>query len=136
VLRPTDVLGYMQVAVTLLGDRQTPHAVSFDDFGNVEELQRAEPAQANELKIVQGRYLSTTTGTRATISESEVGPRLQTVGRFGSADFGIECLAHRICRATAPTVMSWGGILSFDADSAGFRFTSLRTRALPFRRPA
>jgi D-aminopeptidase len=135
-LRPAGILSYMKLAVTLIGDRQTPASIRFSDFGNHDELVAVAPATEADVGAIAGRYRSNSTATDAIISATADGPRLSTTGRFGSAQFALECLADRIWRAKSTSAMSWGGILSFDRDGRRFHFSSSRTTALPFRRCA
>jgi CubicO group peptidase (beta-lactamase class C family) len=118
----------------LSGDPASPVSIRFCDLGNVDELPRRPPAKRPEVEAIAGRYCSDATHTEAVISEADDGPRLMTVGRFGSATYQLECLAEDIWRATSKRYKYFGGILSFESGNSGFRFSSHRTWALPFRR--
>jgi D-aminopeptidase len=135
VLCPIPQLSMFKQAVTLLGDRAKPASIRFSDFGNLDELIAVRPTQKTSLRAIEGHYRSETTGTAATISEVDDGPRLSMVGRFGSVVYPLQCLADGIWRAK-PVSQVLGGILSFDGDGGAFRFTTQRTRALAFRRAA
>jgi hypothetical protein len=129
-------VSYLKLAITLIGDRQTPASIRFSDFGNHDELVAVPPAMEADVGAIAGRYRSNSTATDAIISGTPDAPRLSTTGRFGSAEFALECLADRIWRAKSTSAMPWGGILSFDRDGGRFHFSSSRTTALPFRRCA
>jgi CubicO group peptidase (beta-lactamase class C family) len=134
VLWTAGMASYMKKAITLIGDRSKPTVIRLSDFGNLDELVLVKPAEQVDVCAVAGRYRSDATNTNATISESDHGPRLNTVGRFGSAEFKLETLAEGIWRGISTSAMPWGGILSFDGGCETFRFSDLITRALPFRR--
>lgn len=127
------VFARMKLGVTLAGPRENVTSIRFSEFGNVDELVRVVPTN-EPVEAISGRYRSDGAGVEATISDTPDGPLLGTAGRFGSSAFRLERLAPRLWRATATGPMPWRGILSFDDDGAAFRFSSLRTRALPFRR--
>jgi D-aminopeptidase len=131
-LRPAGAYDFMKLAVTLIGDPQTPSAVRLSDFGDVDELLPAPPAEDVDVGAIAGRYRADGAGVEATISATDDGARLTTVTAFGSAEFTLEQIAAGLWRARSTGLMPWGGILSFDP--AGFRFSSFRTPGLPFRR--
>jgi CubicO group peptidase (beta-lactamase class C family) len=133
VLRPLSWLSLYKVSLSLSGDCEAPAAIQFNEFGNVDELIAAPPAESGDAGSIVGRYRSEITGTEATISVADERPVLRTVGRFGSALFELECLAIDLWRAQAAGPMPWGGILIFDRGRKGFRFNSSRTWALSFR---
>jgi CubicO group peptidase (beta-lactamase class C family) len=135
-LRPAGIVHYMKLAVKLVGDPETPASIQFSDFGDLDELVAVRPAEKVEVGAIAGRYRSESTGTEASIAETEDGPRLNTLGRFGSAEFALNCLAAGIWQAKTRGPMTWGGVLSFERDGATFRFSSARTRALVFQRCA
>jgi D-aminopeptidase len=135
-LRAAGIMHYMKLAVKLVGDPETPASIQFSDFGNLDELVAVRPAEKVEFGAIAGRYRSESTGTEATITETEDDPRLNTLGRFGSAEFTLNCLADGIWQAKSRGPMTWGGVLSFERDGATFRFSSARTRALVFQRCA
>jgi hypothetical protein len=127
---------FMNTTLTLIGDQEMPASIRFSCFGNVDELIAINPAVEADVSAIAGRYRSNPTATEVTIFGTDAGPRLNTVGRFGSAEFTLECLAVGIWRAKSTSAMPWSGIVSFDRDGAGFRFSSFRTPALAFRRCA
>jgi hypothetical protein len=133
VFRPTGYSNYLQRSVTILGGPGHPTSIRFSDVGNLDDLVLVPPVKAHDIAPIAGRYRSESTGTQLTILEGENGPRLISAGRFGSTEFTLECLAHGIWRAKSPP-LGWGGILVFDRDNAGLRFSSSRIRMLSFRR--
>jgi len=138
VLAPVGICRCIKQAVTLIGDPVQPASIQFSDYGNLDELVAVNPAVKANIGAIAGRYRSDTTGTEATISETEDCPRLSTVGRFGSAVHDLECLADGVWR-TKPVnamILPARGILSFDDDGRTFCFSNSLTRALPFRRCA
>ena len=132
-LRPTAPLSYLSFRIACMGDRTAPRAIRFEEFGTTQEWPITHPADALDRRVV-GCYQSNGTGTQITIRDDTDGMALFSIGRFGSHRFRLECLAPGIWRATSVGLMPWGGILSFQQDGSGFRFSSLRTRALPFQR--
>jgi CubicO group peptidase (beta-lactamase class C family) len=135
-LRPPADLSFIKQSVALVGNQFEPNAIRFDDFGNLDELFRVEPEPKADVMTIAGSYRSTSTGTQITIAVTEEGPRLITVGRFGSAKFSLECLGEGVWRAKSMTSASWGGIVSFDSVGAGLQFATGRTWSLPFERDA
>jgi D-aminopeptidase len=136
VLRPIPVWSYIKQAVTLDGDPAKPASIQVSDFGNVDALIAVRPAEHIDPGAITGRYRSDTTGTEVTICENEGSLRLRTAGRFGSTQYRLENLAENIWRARSGTAIPWDGILSFDGRGGTFRFGTLRTSALAFRRVA
>jgi D-aminopeptidase len=134
VLRPVAKLSFFQLAVTPRGDPERPASIRFSDFGNEDELISVPPGNGGGIKQILGQYRSETAGTTVNIVEAETGLRLQTVGRFGSALYLLECLADGVWRAKSTTPMPWGGVLLFDENLGAFRYTTGRIRALLFRR--
>jgi CubicO group peptidase (beta-lactamase class C family) len=135
VLRPTAGFDCFKQTVTPLGNPESPHSIELSDFGNGDELAAVRTTAATSARAITGRYRSLVTDTEVTI-DSGATVRLRSRGRFGSMEFGLDCLAERIWRARAKRVTPPGGILSFDSDYSGFRFSSARTLSLPFRRVA
>jgi hypothetical protein len=131
-LRPTGTFGYMKQSVRLTGDPEKPGSIVFNDFGNRDDLLRVQLVEESNVALIAGRYRSIGVGVDATISDTEDGPQLLTVGRFGSAKYSLECLTDGVWRATS--AMPRSGILSFDHDAEVFGFSSWLTRALPFQR--
>lgn len=131
VLRPAGTLPLpYKHAITLTGDRANPAALRYSDYGNVDEMVPVEPIDDPDLNAIAGRYRCEAAGFEATIA----GNAMRTVGRFGSVQYSLECLAHDIWRVKEVSNLTafMRGILSFD--ESGFRFWSNYTRSLPFRR--
>jgi D-aminopeptidase len=128
---------FMKQFLTLVGDPEEPAAIRYNDFGNVDELVRVPAGGKADAASIVGRYRSAATATDATILDTSEGVRLRTAGRFGSVDFGLECLAEGIWRArvlSGGVILPPNSILSFHDNGAGFRYSNILTRALPFRR--
>jgi D-aminopeptidase len=134
VLRPPATLSFIKQSVALVGSRFEPSAIRFDDFANLDELIPVEPRPNADVAAIAGSYRSKSTGTLITISATDDGPRLITVGPFGSAKFSLECLGDKLWRAKSMTPAPWGGVVSFDGTGAGLRFMTGRTWSLPFKR--
>lgn len=134
-LRPAGAFEFLKLRMTLTGDPSHPDSIRLSDFGNPDELVAVPSVDGTDPHAIMGRYRSERTGTDATIVDNQETPRLTTVGRFGAAEFKLKHLAGGVWRAISknPTL---GGVLSFDTERIGFRFSSLRTRLLPFRRCA
>jgi CubicO group peptidase (beta-lactamase class C family) len=138
VLWPTGVFSTWRQGVVLVGNREKPEAVRLNDFGNCEDLVRVEQAEEPRANSVVGHYRSESTGTEATISQTERGARLSTIGRFGKSSHELESLARGVWRSTVanPLMLPRTGILSFDEDGQTFRYFNATTRALAFKRVA
>jgi D-aminopeptidase len=132
VLWPAESSEGFKQGLRLAGDR-----VQLNDHGNLDELVRVEVPCQPGFRGIQGRYWSDSTRTDACVVDTAEGLRLRTAGRFGSAEYRLECLATGIWHAKALGVRArYGGILSFDPDGQAFAFSTFLTRALPFRRIA
>ena len=119
-----------------LAAAENPANRAFGEFDNVDERIPVQPIDRPDFGAIAGRYRSIATGTEVTIGESEEGARMAAVGRFGSVTYDLKCLAEGSWRAHSPTAAFLGGVLSFDDEDAGFRFSTHRTRSLRFRREA
>jgi D-aminopeptidase len=137
VLWPVGIFRHEKKAMALAGDPAKPVSIRLSDFGTLDELVREKPVKDTDVSAIVGRYRSDT-GIEATISQTEDGPRLLTVGPFGSVVSRLECLTQGIWRAHSMSWAFFGGMLLFDGDGdgGGFRFSTHRTRALIFRRDA
>jgi D-aminopeptidase len=135
VLCPTAGFEAFKQTVAIRESSEWPDSIVLNDFGNSDELLAVKPTETASAVLIGGRFRSLVTGTEVTI-EKEGSWRMRTVGRFGSVEFNLEPLSDRIWRARTPRLAPAGGVLSFDADLAAFRFSTSRTRALPFRRIA
>lgn len=132
----------VQFALTLPGDAEEPASVRFNDFGGIDELVRMQPVVATDVSVIAGRFRSDTTGTEATICDTPEGPRLITVGTFGSMIYDdLKCLADNIWLVRSTNELErWlggSGILSFGAQGATFSsYGTLGPRGVTFRRVA
>ena len=135
VLWPAEAASFLKMTITPSGNPVEPSSILFSDFGYLDELVSVDPAPNAVPSTIAGHYRSDATKTEATIVESTVGTRLDTRGLFGSASFRLNCLAEGIWQVKGLTgPMQGGGIILFDEDGAAFRFSSITTRLLPFRR--
>jgi D-aminopeptidase len=134
-LSPTAGFEAFKQTVSLKGNSKNPHSLVLSDFGNRDELVAVKSDRTASAPPLAGRFESAATGTEVTI-EKGGSWQMRAVGRFGSMDFELERLSDRIWRARTRRLVPAGGVLSFDADLAGFRFSTSRTIALPFRRIA
>lgn len=133
-LRSASIFGHSKRFVTLNGDPQRPGSIQLNDFGNLDYLASVQPVDNPSISAIAGGYRAHTIGTEANVFETEAGPRLRTVGRFGTSEFTLECLASNVwrARATGPRAQ-YGGILSFNGDK-GFHFSNGSLRSLLFQR--
>jgi D-aminopeptidase len=135
ILRPTGPAGAMlDLDLTLLGNPERPTAIGLRDCGTLDELTPVKPADNCGAGAIAGRYRSQATGTDAVISDTGEGPRLKTIGRYGSVVGDIQCLAEGIWWARETTGGSLGGVLSFARDCKSFSFSNFSTRHLLFHR--
>jgi CubicO group peptidase (beta-lactamase class C family) len=133
-LRPVAWLGFFKYVLTLVGNPLNPTAIRCSDFGNLDELTAAEMIDNTDAAIIVGRFRSKSTSTEVEVFNRDGQPCLAVRGRFGVAEYRLQCLTEGVWRAKSTGVMPWGGILSFDRDGSGFHFSSMRTRALKFER--
>jgi hypothetical protein len=124
----------MKTTIELQGDQESPDSLRLTAYGNRDELLRQAPPKGPDASPITGLYRSDAIGTDAKISQGELGPCLSTIGRFGSAKFALECIAEGVWAAKSTSSMSWGGILSFNAQNSCFHFSSGRTHRFPFHR--
>jgi D-aminopeptidase len=134
VLRPAPGLTFLKQALILVGDPAKPASIRYSDFGNSDELMAVHIDEDPDLTPIVGSYRSDATGTDATIWVADGDARLRTIGPFGRVEYSLVCLAPGIWRVKAGARLSTGGVLSFDQQSAVFRYASSRTRGLTFRR--
>jgi D-aminopeptidase len=125
---------YLKQSLSLVGDVETAHSIHFSDFGTVDELVAVRASASDASDAIEGHYRSESTSTVVTITRNDDGAQLTTKGRFGSVVYKLEFLAPGVWRARHPTETFLGGILTFDKRSPLFRFSTFRTRSLPFRR--
>lgn len=131
-LRPSAFLGLSRLSLTSMGAE--PASVQLSEFGIVDEFARQMPPIQTDAASVVGRYVHAASGTEATIQDTDNGPVLKTIGRFGVVEFQLDCLAEGCWRAKAGARTLWGGSLSFDRDGEGFRYNSYRMGGLRFQR--
>lgn len=134
LLRPAGMTAFGPREITLVGARANPNSIVFNDYGNVDELVAASPAERIDASSIVGRYRCASLAIEITISCENGGQRLRTMGRFGSTEYPLEYLAEGIWRVVFPKALCKSGIISFDGRTTGFRFSDSCTRALPFRR--
>jgi len=132
VLRPTLDFEYFRYSITPVGSVHEPHAILFNNFGNVDELEVLEAMPDCDPNTIAGTYRST--AARATVTITATDGRISFMGPFGSAHYKLQSLADRIWRASSTTAMPWGGILVFDTDRRLFRFSTARNSGLLFQR--
>ena len=125
----TAILPY-KYSITPIGDRENPAALRYEEYGNVDELVRVEPARTQDVGQIAGHYRYEAAGFDVRISDAG----MLTTGRFGSVLYSLECLAQEIWRVRDEKSLAifQTGILVFDA--TGFRFWSSCAHGLPFRR--
>jgi len=116
------------------GDRDRPQRIELREFGNNDALERLGESEPEEGMRRIGEYRSESLGTQARIVEIGGSLQLQTAGRFGCATYHLESLAPCVWRARQRSAMLWGGILTFDSPTGGFRFSGYTNRLLPFER--
>jgi D-aminopeptidase len=131
--RPSGVRSFEQIAITPLADAEAPTAVRVLEYGNRDELKRVPAIDKPHMGTVLGRWRSDNIGIEATFSDTPQGPRLHTLGRLGSAEFNLKCLADGVWRATMAGAIPYGGIWSLGAEGQ-LRFSTCRNWGLKFRR--
>jgi D-aminopeptidase len=135
-LRPLAVFSYIRQCVELSGDPLRPESIVFTDFGTRDELLRVGPGKTADAGKIVGRYSCQSVQVEATITESGAGPRLRTVGRFGSTTYALAPLAEGIWRTKPARLEFLGGLVAFEPEYDMFRFSNYQTRPLLFRRTA
>jgi CubicO group peptidase (beta-lactamase class C family) len=120
-------------SVTLIGDPARPESIRLNEFGNCQVLPAVDDVADADASIV-GIYRWAPGQVEAEIVKVASGLVLQTRGAFGAATYRLQALSHGVWQATQNSAMLWGGILSFEAETAGFHFSGYTNRNLPFRR--
>jgi D-aminopeptidase len=133
-LEPAPLWSFLRQRLSFEGTSEEPEAVLLSEFGNRDGMVRAPRCTSPKTPDLLGRYISEASGTQIDIERGDEGLEITSTGRFGRARFKLVCLAEGICRARSIGVMPWGGVLVFKADRSGFRWSTSRTRALPFIR--
>ena len=138
VFRPAGSSSFMKLGMMLVGDPEHPTAIQFSDYGMPDNLVSVQPVQTPDVRAIEGHYRSESTGTQLTILGDEGGPRLNSIGRFGSVKFPLECLGQDIWRAkpAIPALAGYNAILLFDRNHTELRVSSGRNRMQRFRRCA
>ena len=126
------------VTFTPVGSMDNPSSLRLNDLGIHDELVRVSitvDAKAAIASIV-GRYRSDETGADALIVDTDAGPRLRTIGRFGSTEHSLEHLADGVWRNRILNrwVLPVNGFLLFDTADGSFGFYTNLTRNVRFRR--
>lgn len=131
---PAGIWSYLKQSIHIEGSLESPTAVCFTDFGNEDQLSPVRDLRQRDLESCVGQYHSSGTQTDVAISTVDCQLIMVTTGAFGSVSYQLDRLGDGILRAK-PVVESFiGGVLSFDEDHQGFRLSTFRTSALPFRR--
>jgi CubicO group peptidase (beta-lactamase class C family) len=130
-LRPLSAARNAGLSIALAGERVAPKSLRLIAFGDVDELVRQPSLERSPIASIVGCYRSNSTGTEATIDANHL---MRTMGRFGSANFALECLAENIWRAKSLSAMPWGGVLTFNRSGHQFVWSTFRTRELIFQR--
>jgi D-aminopeptidase len=136
ILRPSGIVSYMNMTLTLGGSKTEPTSVQFSDFGNIDELIRVNHFDDDTRHRIRGKYRSGGTDTTATIEDMENGMQMTTIGRFGSARFALLPIADGIWSAKSDGPLPWSGVLSFNSEDRGFTFSSLRSPNIHFQAAA
>jgi D-aminopeptidase len=135
VLRPVPSWGHIRRIVRIVGNPAKPAHIQLDDFGEHDELVRAEAGEdAAGAEAIVGHYRSAATGTDAVIFANRDGAHVRMAGRFNTTLYRLHQIADRIWNTSSPASTYYKLILSFDPDRSLFRLTTGNTRALPFRR--
>jgi len=117
------------------GEGLVPTAILFSNYGSSEELEVTAAISSTDVEPLRGRYRCDATGDEATVIERDGRSHLATVGRFGSTLKALEPVAQGLWRAQSPNGLAFcGGMLAETADRCGFRYSTLQTWGLSFRR--
>lgn len=125
---------------TLRGQLEAPDSLTFEQFGQVDELDLLSPSTDDGQKIA-GEYWSDLTGSKVTIAVTDQGVLARTSGRFGSVSYNLTALGEDVWHAFVVPPGSQprlpadvGGLLSFAADGAEFRWSTKQSLGIPFVR--
>jgi len=125
-------------SVGLIGDVRRPTGIRFNDFGNIDEMVRAQGcAPELDVGMMLGRYRYEALGIDANIFQRDEKLWMGVAGGFSLVEFSLEPIAEGIWRARsagASRVAFIGGILTFG--HGGFTFANFQTRPVSFRRIA
>jgi hypothetical protein len=126
---------HWEFRVTAAGHGIPATGIHFSNYGNTERLDLTRPLQHARSEVLSGHYRCVATGDEAAVIEVDGRPHLSTVGRFGSTVKPLEPVAEGLWRADSPNGLSFcGGMLAEDGDRRGFRYSTLQTWGLSFRR--
>lgn len=134
-LRPAGASRFLLQSITPGDGGEHPATIRFEHFGNIDELSAVSTAASDGAAIV-GRYRCEAASIEVSITQSDGALRMQTVGKFGSVIYRLECLGENIWRARSRHPTPRDGVYTFDLDGAGFRFSNDRIWSLPFDRHA
>jgi D-aminopeptidase len=128
-------LNFYKLLVNFSGVKTPPESIELTDFGNSERLDLIRsPSEPPADELPSGKFRADSIGVEAIFQESTEGPQLQFQGRHGKESYKLERLTSGVwqARSLAPIPL-FGGIVTRERDSQGFRFSSSRTRNLYFR---
>jgi CubicO group peptidase (beta-lactamase class C family) len=132
VLRRPEAMAFMRQHIVPSGK-----SIQLVDFGGVDVLEAIEPQPKAKLGAYAGTYVADAIHVQAVFSQEDEGPRLKTIGLYGSADFKLEPITDRIWKATIIGPMSViSYIITFDANGEGLDITANRLANVRFRRKA
>lgn len=132
-LRHVPTRDYLGHTLTLVGDAQHPKEVELNDFGELDELERIEPARDTP-PLWQARYRSAELGAEAIIDVRNDGATLKMVSALGAREFCLTQLSANVWTIADAPGAATRGLVDFSADGSGFHFSSLRLRGLRFTR--
>ena len=136
VLHPLPPAHFLNYVLKLSGDRERPSSIELQDFGTKDTLLPIEPATRVDGGRISGRYRSDSIGTDIEISATDANGSMNARGPFGSAVHRLECMAEGVWRTLPEEELClppWG-LLSFEKDGEGFRFSNFMNRYLRFKR--
>ena len=135
VLRCVNLWRDSKQTITLVGDQAHPRAVLYNDFGDVDELQKAESAVAiPDTSGLVGTYRCGKMDARATVFNTKDGLRMTTVGRFGTATHSLECLAKSVWQARQVGPMPFAATVAFQDDGSAFALSTWQMAPVNFCR--
>jgi CubicO group peptidase (beta-lactamase class C family) len=125
---------FLKQAVTPFGDRAAPMAVRLSDYGNFDELRAVDRTAGPELGSIVGCYRDCC-GIEMSIAGGVEALRAIARGRFGTEELELTWLGESIwqTRKKGPGLPR-SGVLHFDPNGAGLRFSTALTRGRSFRR--
>lgn len=137
VLRPAPSLAGYSYSARVVGERDTPAAIQFEEFGRSEHFEAVTPNRNSEATQIAGSYREPTSGTRIAIAAEGGGVRMRCEGRFGSAIYGLESIGANLWQFKPYMSRAyWGGVLACQKDREAFRLLTERTWTLRFQKEA